>query len=365
MIGLLGRAIFVFGGAREVIAAWRGRRRDRPGWPGGYAGEDEQRRTRDELLQWSRGQSPQTRADAEDFWSDFDQLGHGILRGGIRPTAGGADAQLVTAEDVLPTGPVVVGGNTGELHGASRLRVHVPALALGALESPFLNFLCDGPEDWHVRRRVRRLATPWREMLLNLFARGSQLFQEATESLQWWRMTRRPGLLSTEMSAAEEHVAEMLSRLTSGVESQGSSGAADFWFDLREFASSLQQVGPAALLEEWQEDVLNRHRGPDPDDPEAGDWNADVAPEGQCIVCLGAPWPRSSRASILMCGHVQHVGCWLRLYHNRVDDIGCRGCQLGYRRFCGRLQIANPTPPHNYSTAGSSRQSCEVPKSSR
>ena len=91
MIGLLGRAIFVFGGARAVIAAWQGRRRDRPGWPGGYAGEDEQRQTRDELLQWSRGQSPQTRADAEDFWNDFDQLGLGILRGGsrARPAGGG------------------------------------------------------------------------------------------------------------------------------------------------------------------------------------------------------------------------------------------------------------------------------------
>ena len=191
---------------------------------------------------------------------------------------------------------------------------------------------------------MQRLATPWREMLLNLYARGSQLFQEATELLQWWRDTRRPGLLSTEMSVSEEHVAEIMSRLTSWVESQGSSGAPEFWFDLRELASSLQQIGPAALLVEWQEDFLNGHRGPVPDDPGAEDMNADVPPEpaeGQCIVCLGPPWPRSSRASILMCGHVQHLGCWLRLYHNRVDNIGCRGCQLGYRRFCGRLQNPN------------------------
>jgi hypothetical protein len=46
-----------------------------------------------------------------------------------------------------------------------------------------------------------------------------------------------------------------------------------------------------------------------------------------------------------MCGHVQHLGCWLRLYHNRVHNTGCRGCQLGYNRFCGRLQAPHHLTP--------------------
>ena len=152
-------------------------------------------------------------------------------------------------------------GSAGIPCEGPRPRVLVPALALGPLEVPFLNFLCDGPEDWHVRRRVHRLATPWRGMLLNMFQRGSQLFQEAIESLQWWRDTRRPGLVSTEMSASDECVAGLMNRLTSWADSNNLLGAAEFWIDLRELAASLQREGPAALLEEWQEDFLNRHRG--------------------------------------------------------------------------------------------------------
>ena len=292
MIGLLGRAILVFGDARAVIASWQGRRRDRPGWPGGYAGEDEQRQTRDDLLQWSRGQSPQTRADAEDFWSDFDQLGLGILRGGFRarPTAGGLASRLVTTEALLSTGtgPVTEDGNVGDSCGGSRPRVLFPALSLGPLEVPFLNFLCDGLEDWHVRRRVHRLATPWRGMLLSMFQRGSQLFQEATDSLQWWRDTRRPGLLSTEMSAPDEHVDGMMNRVTLWAESHGLLGAAEFWLDLRELAASLQREGPAALLEEWQEEFLNRHRGGRPRRPGGGDTGSrgDARARRGAMLCL-------------------------------------------------------------------------------